>query len=366
MSESTLIPAPRFRPDAQVLRATVAIILLSLTACNDGGTAPEPGFDAAPILQGVANQIILATYAELEVRASALDAAVAALASAPTDPNLLAARDAWREARKPWEQSEGFLFGPVANSGLDPALDSWPVNVVDLDAVLASGDALNKAYIDGLEGTLKGFHTIEYLLFGTGGGTKVAADFTARELEYLVGTTQSLLGTAARLHTEWDPAAGDYASTLADAGQPGNTVYISQSAALQELVNGMIGICDEVANGKISDPFDQLDRTLEESQFSDNSNSDFADNIRSVQNVYLGTYLTQSGAGLRQLVLALQPALDATIQAQITAAITNIGLMTPAFGDAIFSNAAAVEAARESIRLLQQTLASQVAPLTAQ
>jgi putative iron-regulated protein len=240
------------------------------------------------------------------------------------------------------------------------------VNVVDLDAVLASAAVLDKDYIDGLEGTLKGFHTIEYLLFGTAGGTKTAADFTARELEYLQGTTQSLLGAATQLREEWDPAGGNYAGILAGAGTPGNAVYISESAALQELVDGMIGICDEVANGKISDPFDQGDRTLEESQFSDNSNSDFADNIRSVQNVYLGTYLMESGAGVRQLVLALQPALDATIQAQITAAITSIGLMTPSFGEAIFTNTAAVEAARTSIRALQQTLESQLRMLTTQ
>jgi uncharacterized iron-regulated protein len=85
----------------------------------------------------------------------------------PTEANLANVRQAWREARVPWEKSEGFLFGPVDQQGIDPSIDSWPVNETDLDAVLESGQTLTKSYIDGLDGTLKGFHTIEYLLFGT-------------------------------------------------------------------------------------------------------------------------------------------------------------------------------------------------------
>ncbi len=234
----------------------------------------------------------------------------------------------------PWEQSEGFLFGPVDTEGIDPSIDSWPVNVADLDAVLASGDPLTKESIDALEGTLKGFHTIEYLLFGTDGG-KTAAELTPRELEYLDAVTQSLVGAVSRLREAWDPAGDDFSATVATAGEPGNSVYTSQSQAVQEIINGLIVICDEVGNGKISDPFDQQDRSLEESQFSNNSNADFADNIRSVQNIYLGGYEGRSGVGVQGLVQAADPALDDTIVAQIDAAITAIVAMTPTFGEAI-------------------------------
>lgn len=337
-------------------------LLLVVPGCDEDTVAPMGGFNASPLLSGVPATVILGTYQDLEAKAIALRTAAATLQSAPTAPNLTAARDAWRAARRPWEQSEGFLFGPVETQGIDPAIDSWPVNRVDLDAVLASSATLNKSYIDGLEGTLKGFHTIEYLLFGT--GSKTVGDLTTRELEYLAGVTQSLAGSVTTLRAAWDPAGGNYVQTVSTAGATGNSVYISQSAALQELANGVIGICDEVANGKISDPFDQHDRTLEESQFSNNSNADFADNIRSVQNVYMGQYGSATTTGLRALVMAKQPSLDPTIQSQITAAITAIGQMTPTFGEAITSNPAKVEAARAAVRTLKQTLESQLLPLT--
>jgi predicted lipoprotein len=335
--------------------------LLFVCACDKDTAAPTGGFNASAILSGVPSVVILATYQDLEAKATALRAAVNTLQGAPTDPNLTAAQSAWRAARRPWEQSEGFLFGPVETQGIDPAIDSWPVNRVDLDAVLASAATLNASYIDGLEGTLKGFHTIEYLLFGT--GSKTAGDLTARELEYLVGTVASLTAAVTTLRTAWDPAGGNYVRSISAAGAAGNSVYISQSAALQELVNGIITICDEVANGKISDPFDQMDRSLEESQFSNNSNLDFADNIRSVQNIYLGQYGSATTAGLRALVMAQEPDLDATIQGQLTAAITAIGQMTPTFGEAISASPDKVETARAAVRTLKLTLESRLLPL---
>jgi hypothetical protein len=46
-------------------------------------------------------------------------------------------------------------------------------------------------------------------------------------------------------------------------------------AVFEEIVNGMIGICDEVANGKMLDPFVAADPSLEESPYSQNSLTDF-------------------------------------------------------------------------------------------
>jgi predicted lipoprotein len=348
---------------SHVVATSAALALaLAVSACGSDSSGPNPGgFDATTLLADVPARVILPTYADLEAKATALNVAVATLNASVTEPNLLAAKEAWRATRRPWEQSEGFLFGPVETQGIDPSIDSWPVNQADLDAVLASSATLTPAYIDGLEGTLKGFHTIEYLLFGT--GSKTAAQLTAREREYLVAVTQSLVNATTQLREAWDPSGGDYSAVVATAGQSGNAVYTSQSQAVQELINGMIGICDEVGNGKISDPFDQQDRSLEESQFSNNSNADFADNIRSVQNVYIGQH-SSGGTGIRALVLARgSAALDTRIQSEIQVAITAIGEMTPTFGEAITANSTKVEAARTAVGTLRQTLESEVLPL---
>ena len=241
--------------------AAACLLALSLLACEDSATNSAGGdIEAGQILSDVGGKVILGTYQDLDAKAGTLADAVAKFKGSKAQADLDAAKQAWKEARRPWEQSEAFLFGPVSAKGIDPSIDSWPVNKTDLDGVLKGPAALTMDYIDTQEGTLKGFHTMEYLLFGSG-TAKAAADFTDRELEYLSAVTLSFKGAVSLLRTSWEPAAGNYVKSLAEAGQ-GSSIYQSRKSAIQELVNGMIGICDEVASGKINDPFSQGDRSL--------------------------------------------------------------------------------------------------------
>lgn len=43
-------------------------------------------------------------------------------------------------AREPWEKSEAFLFGPVDAMGLDPNMDSWPLDQASIIQILNSGN----------------------------------------------------------------------------------------------------------------------------------------------------------------------------------------------------------------------------------
>ena len=334
------------------------LLVLAFAACKDDSPTP-PVADFKTELANSAN-VILTTYQNLDARTADLVAALTALETAPSDANLQAARQAWRDARVPWEQSEGFLFGPVDQQGIDPAMDSWPVNEVDLENVLNSGLALTKGYIDLQEGTVKGFHTIEFLIFGLD-GQKNVADFTAREFEYLRACAQSLHGETTKLYAAWAATGGNFIANLEKAGEAAS-IYPSQKAALQELVNGMVTIADEVANGKINDPFSQQNVSLEESRFSTNSKADFADNMRSIRNIYLSSTSGSTESGLSNLVAAKNAVLDQKIRADIEAAITAIEGIPGTFTTAIFDQRAAVQAAQNAVRDLQETLQAELLP----
>ena len=310
-------------------------------------------FDATTMLNDFANGLVLPTYTDLDNKAGALLSAVKALEGDTSQGNLEKAQQAWVAARIPWEQSEAFLFGPVDTQGLDPALDSWPVDHVNLQSVLDSGDSLTVDFVGGLEDTQKGFHTIEFLLFREG-DQRQASDITDRELEYLVSTTENLKASTAQLAGAWSPGGENFVSAVAQAGT-GSVVYPSQSAAVQEIVNGMIVIADEVANGKISDPYNESDTTLVESQFSFNSIADFQNNIRGIQNVY--------GKGLNGFVNGQDPALDARFQQEVQAAISAIGAIPDPFRDSITANRGAVQAAIDAVSTVQLTLEQNILPL---
>ena len=325
------------------------------------GTAFDgTAFDATTTLSDFANKVVLATYTDLDNKAGELLTAVKALEGDATQANLKQAQAAWKATRKPWEQSEAFLFGPVDTQGLDPALDSWPVNKVDLDAVLASEQVLTLASIDALEDTLKGFHTIEYLLFREGDQRK-AADITPRELEYLTATTENLNAKTGQLRNAWEASGENYASEVANAGTS-STIYKSQKDAMQEMVNGMIVIADEVANGKISDPFNERDTTLVESQFSFNSITDFQDNIRGIQNVYMGKFAAD-GQGLNEFVSDKDVTLDARFQTEVQTAIDSIGAIPDPFRDSITAQRSAVQGAIDAVSTVQQTLENDILKL---
>jgi putative iron-regulated protein len=352
-----------------------AMVTLAGAGCGGGDDDDDDdttGFEDRQIIENYADDVVVTTYTLLAERAVALDTAVVALADAPDAEALTAARDAWVDARQPWEQSEAFLFGPVASFGYDPAMDSWPVNQNDLEAVLADEDPFTAEYIAGLTETQKGFHTIEYLIFGEA-GAKTADDFTDRELDYLVAITAEFRGITELLETSWTESieGGDpYRDVLATAGEAGNTAYPSLVSALQEILGGMSGICDEVANGKIADPYDAHDPNLVESQFSYNSLLDFEDNIRGVENAYLARVelAGTDGRGLDVYVASLDPDLDARFQGELTAAMAALQAIPMAFPLAITDEESydEIEAAQQAIRTVQDTIDGDLTDLVLQ
>lgn len=133
----------------------------------------------------VVDNVIVPGYTGLATEATALLTALKALTVNPSDVTVTAARVQWRATRAPWEAGEGHIFGPVDTLGVDPKVDSWPVDKNQLDGALGGYDPA-LASVDGFPVTMKGFHAIEYLLFGDGSTVETAADAATR-LQTVVG-----------------------------------------------------------------------------------------------------------------------------------------------------------------------------------
>jgi putative iron-regulated protein len=347
------------RPPLGRARTLIVLALAGAAGCNDVSGPPPTAAPTSPVLEALATDVMLAKYADFSARADQLSAALAQLASTPDSAALASARAAWRDARVVWEASEAFAFGPAATDGLDAALDSWPLDAASLRVLLASDVPLDRPRLDNWEGSVKGFHGIEYVLFGTD-GTKRAEQVTQRELAYLAAAGASLAGNASALLSAWSPAGGDYAGQIARAGQP-SSVYPSEGAAVQELLLGMAGLLEEVAEEKIGEVLETGDRGLEESRFSDNSKADYAANVESVRLLYLGA--GGNGPGLRDLVASLNPALDRDVRLELDQAAATLNAIHPTFGLAIRYSPERVEAAERAVARLEETLAERVLPV---
>ena len=260
----------------------------------------------------------------------------------------------------PGSNRKHFYSARYQPDNIDPRIDTWPVNFTDLDAQLESDAEFTEAYIDDLEDALKGFHPIEYLIFGED-GEKTAGELSARDIGYLKGLTKNLKTLTADLNASWQPSSsGSYHTAFTQAGN-GSSVYPTQLSAFEELVNAMVGICDEVGNGKIGEVFIAKDASLEESPFSQNSITDFTNNMKGVQNVYLGKYLTD-GKGLEDLVRQYNLQLDNEIKLKLGNAIAALGNVTDPFGKAITSQPIQVQNAIDAINDLKVTLEDHLLP----
>ena len=340
---------------------------------------PESDLHVEDILMDVANAIF-ATYDALNMAAHDPDAAqgrpsegasadVSTLSSAvfslvgisARSPDaaialLPAVQHAWRDARIPWEQSEAFLFGPVDTDEHDPFLDTWPLNVTDLEAIIASNADIET--VD-LADDVQGFHALEYLLFQDMNGNTDAASIVnalhtdERRRAYMRRVMGEFTAHTQALRDSWDPAMGNFVAELAMAGH-GSMTYDSERAAMQTLLEAMIGIAAELHDAKLGAP----SPAEEESRYSNNSRIDFLNNMRSINNVYEGRFdqTDSTSMGVTDLVAHENPALDAEVRMAIRDAKAAIIAIPEPFGTSITAHPDAVTKAIQAAMALEAKL----------
>lgn len=263
------------------------------------------------------------------------------------ESDIRAAGEAWKLARKNWELSEAFLFGPAANHNIDPHIDSWPLDKAAMENLLTQIRNGNSWSLENNGGYgLIGFHSVEFMLFELSADESTSlvhsTDYTSEELEYLVAVADDLCQQCVCLEACWagtdnvsalkrqilEEAELDYAEEygweMKNAGKAGSRFKTFQEAA-EEIIQGCIDIADEVGNTKIGRPHigsSLEDKNYIESPYSLNSIEDFADNIRSVRNAYLGS---RSGdASVSDYVKSVNAAADKEVREAIENAIAAI------------------------------------------
>ena len=346
------------------LNYILAFTLVSSTfiSCkkDDDDETPVTTVSIQQIMDQFAAEVAFASYNDLANATADMHTHIQAFRTNPTASGLTQCKEDWKTVRQTWEQTESYLFGPAATENIDPRIDTWPVNFNDLETIINSSDVLDATYINNLDDALKGFHPAEYLLYGLT-GNKTHVDFSARELEFLEALSLNLKSLTQELANGWNPGAGSsFYHEFVTAGS-GSSTFPSEVSAFEEMVNAMAGICDEVANGKISEPFLAQDPTLEESPYSKNSLIDFTNNIKGVQNVYLCKY-DSDGKGLEDLVRAHNFSLDGDIKLKISNAITSLNNISVPFGEAIITQPTQVQNAIDAINELKTILEEELLP----
>ena len=301
-----------------LLIAASALIAVNLTSCNKD---PQPTTEEAnkaqkeAIVKQYLNHTVYPTYAQLAEKTDALVGNLDALKANKTQANVNAATATFLEARHWWELSEAFLFGAASDFGIDPHIDSWPLDEDAFNNLMASPNMI-AMLADDEDGTvageqlgnaLLGFHGIEYILFRDGEPRNVN-DINDDMMTYVLAVSRDLRNRCFQLEVSWNDNApqahkdlmdelelnttvnsggNTYGENMTRAGQAGST-YATFTNALEAIADGCIDIADEVGTSKIGKPHSGEDPTYVESPYSQKSITDFYDNINSVKNAYMG------------------------------------------------------------------------------
>ena len=277
------------------------------------------------VLTNLVNNVIVPTYTDLADDVEDLEKTLNGLTvSTITQTQIDKACTDFKAARQHWERSEAFLGGAASDFGIDPTIDSWPLDRAELLDYFKGGMT---AEIED-ESTILGFHALEFILFRNGQNRKVAElqgndtykNFEkvsgADELKYAQQVCKLLKERCFQLQVAWEGETKNntdrmatvkaaslsyttenglsYGENLTKAGISGSkSTFTSLKAAIAQVLSAddgsCVGIANEVGTAKIANPFANADIAYVESPYSYNSIADFRDNIRSIRNIWLGS-----------------------------------------------------------------------------
>ncbi|MBP5400173.1 MAG: peptidase M75 [Bacteroidales bacterium] len=341
--------------------SVLCTMMCMMVSCHKDDNVQTVDEIHAAILEQYVNNTISPTYKNLATNTEQLVTDLQALRADKSQSNLNHACETFLTARAWWEKSEAFLFGAASDFGIDPHIDSWPLDVDAFNTMMA-----NTAQIQAMDAedgdeyageklgnSLLGFHGIEYILFSNG-APKSVSEITDLQLIYAIAVAGDLRNRCYQLEVSWignaAPKAhrdkvedlelnstvngGDfsYGENLRKAGTLGST-YPSSASGLMAIIDGCRTIADEVGTSKIGKPFNGEDPNYIESPYSHKSIEDFYNNILSIENAYYGGVegMQVESGSLHSYIKSLDENLDNRVVAAINNAKNKIHAMPAPF-----------------------------------
>jgi putative iron-regulated protein len=339
------------------------------------GAKADPAPDVAAVIKNYAD-IAEAGYSDALAGAKKLQAAVTTLVKDPTDANLKAAREAWKAARVPYMQTEGFRFGNKIVDDWEGRINSWPLdeglidyvstdysnqastndlyaaNVIANTSIKIAGEPVDTSKITkelltdklqeagGVESNVAtGYHAIEFLLWGQdlngtgpGAGNRPATDYDVknctgghcdRRAQYLQAATDLLVDDLAWMAEQWKADGAARKAVMEDNGQAG---LVALFKGLGSLSYGEMAGERMKLGLLIHDPEEEHDC------FSDNTHNSYYYDAVGMKNLYLGSYKRTdgsvvSGPSASDLVRAKAPEADKATRAALDATIERMGVI---------------------------------------
>lgn len=325
----------------------LSAVIPAFMACSKEDVKVDDGNATDLALKAVVEQyvpnVIYKTYGNLADASNDLYNKISTLKSSATysQSQIDDICKTFLEARQYWELSEAFLYGAATAYGIDPHIDSWPLDKDKLAKSLSNAETISDldkegaGAVDEVGAASLGFHGIEFIFFRDGknrtaealNGNETDEAFAGRavpgksEVIFAAAVAEDLRNYCFELQAAWDPACPEdrvrlvedelelnttmdsgltYGENMLQTGNAGSTYRNYQEAVASILVAGCSNISNEVANTKIGTAHyvngQDYDPDYIESPYSKKSYQDFIDNILSIKYSLYGSLGATSAA----------------------------------------------------------------------
>ena len=387
---------------------------VGLTSCSDDddnnneGNLTEKEKAMQAITGQYVNNVVFPIYESLASQTSELydllvDAKSKYRAGTLTQGDIDHVCETFIAARSAWEQSESFLYGAATDFGIDPHIDTWPLDRTALAKALSSNeiiddlDDLDEGGIDNARALVGeqqlGFHGIEFIIFRNGKNRTLAAlkgieddeAFAGRnitgeqELVFAAAVAGDLRDKCFQLEVSWlgdkapqahrdrveecefptTVAGGDYSygENMLNATKAGSTMATWRGVMSTILVAGCSNICAEVAGQKIGQAYLGSDPDYIESPYSQRSYFDFYDNVCSVKYSLYGQRTSTAHANSIMAYLEkYNPTLAAELKAKLNAALSALETAKAGTPFVVNSHSSNAKAAMDAINALNDKI----------
>ncbi|WP_419909185.1 imelysin family protein [Hoeflea sp.] len=333
---------------------------------------------ATAVMADVDGKAVLKTYADIAeanyedslTTAKALEVAIGALVADPSEATMKGARDAWKAARIPYQQTEAFRFGNAIVDDWEGRVNAWPLDegLIDyVDSSYGSESDLNPLYTANIiasksvnvgggdidisaitpallsnelheageveANVTTGYHAIEFLLWGqdlngteAGAGTRPYTDFDPgnctggnceRRAEYLAAAANLLVDDLEEMVANWR-TDGEARKAVMDG-------EVNQGVAT--ILTGMGSLSyGELAGERMKLGLLLHDPEEEHDCFSDNTHISHLYDAIGIRNVYEGSYTRIDGSVVKgpsvsDMVKHANADIDGELRADIDATI---------------------------------------------
>ena len=285
-----------------------------------------------------------AKYEDALTTARTLQQAVDKLIEEPTQHNLTAAKEAWRAARVPYQQTEVYRFGNAIVDNWEGKVNAWPLdeglidyvdagaygeesdenpyygtNVIANETLVLSGRTIDAKEItkelladtlhevDEIEANVAtGYHAIEFLLWGqdlngtgSGAGKRPATDYDPknctggnceRRAAYLKAATDLLVDDLEWMAAQWGEGGAARTALFDGKSKQGLAVILTGMGSLSY---------GELAGERMKLGLMLHDPEEEHDCFSDKTHWSHYYDVVGIKNVYTGAYTRADGSEVK-------------------------------------------------------------------